>query len=477
MKKIFVETKNKSAMAVTTSNQRGVFFLTGDIVKALTVCVVLGIMFFVNASDLYSVAPNKIKVTCEMPCTHPSKHSCADYKGVNIHGHGGTIIEELKNVYDFGLETGIIAYRTNVFIPDDQESDTISKIGIGYINCPVFYNDITTNGDTITAYLPGADLPGADVIEIRDYDEWLEMSISWRNSLIGKPKRIAHLVNGNVVMDIPADTIKSFLIQTITPINPNIGAMSIDSVYVQVFTDTNIVYLVFNRLTDTSCKIISFVLEEDDGDIYPPLAYGGSKETNTCTGDPCKKCYPYDPKTGCDCEITADFKILGRCNHSVSTTNLSVFLVDNAYSWNYAAFCNLVNNYGGISEPEEKPEPEFELLDSVRLNNIRDLILLDVEKKIRTLRKESFAGAEGFDIKANFANDLLNFNIETETSATATLDIYDISGIKIGTRTFDLSQGTNAYSYSTSAYTSGTYLYSISIDGNLLFDGQFTIVR
>jgi len=39
----------------------------------------------------------------------------------------------------------------------------------------------------------------------------------------------------------------------------------------------------------------------------------GDGETNTCSGDPCSKCKPYDRDLGCRCEIGE------RCNHSVST--------------------------------------------------------------------------------------------------------------------------------------------------------------
>jgi hypothetical protein len=91
--------------------------------------------------------------------------------------------------------------------------------------------------------------------------------------------------------------------------------------------------------------------------------------------------------------------------------------------------------------------------------------------------KEVFGVSElGFNINTNFADDLLSINIETEKEkATATLEIYTISGKRMGIETFELSKGT--YNYSTSGYTSGTYIYSITIDGNQLFDGQFVIVR
>jgi len=91
-------------------------------------------------------------------------------------------------------------------------------------------------------------------------------------------------------------------------------------------------------------------------------------------------------------------------------------------------------------------------------------------------KSEKSARKNVFNINTNFANDLLSINIEAEAKTTATLNIYTISGKKVETKTFDLSKN-SVYNHSTVSYTSGTYFYNITVDGNLLFEGQFVIVR
>jgi len=92
-------------------------------------------------------------------------------------------------------------------------------------------------------------------------------------------------------------------------------------------------------------------------------------------------------------------------------------------------------------------------------------------------QKISIASELGCNINVNFAENLLGISIESETVATATLDIYTTDGTRVATRTFELSKGLNVYNYSTLNYISGAYIYSITINDNLVFDGQFVIVR
>jgi len=83
----------------------------------------------------------------------------------------------------------------------------------------------------------------------------------------------------------------------------------------------------------------------------------------------------------------------------------------------------------------------------------------------------------GFDINTNFANNLLNIKIDAETAATATVEIFTTNGTRIATKTFNLSKGSNVYNYGTSKYTSGAYIYNITIDNKLVFNGRFIVVR
>ena len=83
----------------------------------------------------------------------------------------------------------------------------------------------------------------------------------------------------------------------------------------------------------------------------------------------------------------------------------------------------------------------------------------------------------GFDINTNFADNLLKINIDAKTAATATVEIFTTNGTRIATETFNLSKGSNVYNYGTSKYTSGAYIYNITIDNKLVFNGRFIVVR
>jgi len=165
-------------------------------------------------------------------------------------------------------------------------------------------------------------------------------------------KRIAHLSNGTVVMDIPLDTIKSFLLQTIRSLDSNSSPIELNEVDVLISISpvgcVAALLKVCISHSDGSCEIYGLELEEDNGDIFPIAPNQGIKIHNCKTKLFCKGCKLKREFTNAGwntyCECTSGF---GWCGHSVTTTEGLVVMgiLRNEYlDFNYPAFYNMINN-------------------------------------------------------------------------------------------------------------------------------------
>lgn len=192
------------------------------------------------------------------------------------------------------------------------------------------------------------------------------------------PKRIAHLSNGVVVMDIPVDTIKSFLNRTISANGFNTLLASTNSIRTETFfsdsnsavaitsissvriesssdsVDTSYLYLlafggttitkVIDGVTTRGGRTFGLQLEEVNGDIYLS-ALNAMKTTHECASDICDDCSIFK-KDGCRCNDDKELYPDRLCNHRVMRTDGNEFtIIDDVYTWDYAAFYTLINNY------------------------------------------------------------------------------------------------------------------------------------
>lgn len=80
-------------------------------------------------------------------------------------------------------------------------------------------------------------------------------------------------------------------------------------------------------------------------------------------------------------------------------------------------------------------------------------------------------------IKYTHINDILEISLHTANASTAKIKIYDLAGNFIESKTYSVSTGMNYLRLNTSTYNSGTYIYTLTIDGNELNSDKFNVVR
>ncbi len=80
-------------------------------------------------------------------------------------------------------------------------------------------------------------------------------------------------------------------------------------------------------------------------------------------------------------------------------------------------------------------------------------------------------------IITKFSNDKLDIELHTKSAKSAILNLYDINGNLVATDDYPVLTGLNIFHFNTKSFNSGTYLFTLVVDGKKLFNDKFVIVR
>lgn len=80
-------------------------------------------------------------------------------------------------------------------------------------------------------------------------------------------------------------------------------------------------------------------------------------------------------------------------------------------------------------------------------------------------------------IITNFSKDRLDIELHTKSAKSSILSIYDINGNLVATDNYPVLTGLNIFHFNSNNFNSGTYLFTLIVDGKKLFNDKFVIVR
>ena len=159
----------------------------------------------------------------------------------------------------------------------------------------------------------------------------------------GTQGAIAHITpNETVIIDIPINDLNSFILQSITSVNP-ISITEISILKSGNAGDGFKYHLVFRtEYSNSGCNLFAIQLAEENNVIYP-TSLTTEKTTHSCTGNPCDRCYfkrdsPEAAIQGCGC-----VNVKGFCNHTITESSSSVVQLKIGI-FDYSIFYNLCAN-------------------------------------------------------------------------------------------------------------------------------------